>query len=220
MNYAKGNVGPVRPTNLIVSAAPSRKRKQYGQMGPEIKFIDSVVHAGTSGTIVGSVVSLNNLAQGTSAITRIGNKVQNKSVEIKGTLLCNSANPGPLQWKWAVVLDKEPDGTAVAAYTSIYITPGALYNISNGFRNNGESDRFVVLATDTITQVFGQESGVAHIERYIPIDVATKYIANTGAQGDFGTNQLLFTLICTGAANPAATEALAFVTARVRFTDE
>lgn len=206
----------------VVVTSSTRRRKQYGQVGPEMKYFDSVAVADATTTPDenGFVVSLNTIDQGVTAVTRIGNKVQNKSVEIKGSVNAIYASSGPYQFRWAVVLDKEPQANAIAAYTDIYTRPGTGMNLINGFRNNGESDRFVVLATDTFTQVSGNDSQLVSFERFIPVDIATKYIASGVGQASFGTNQLLFTMICVGNTQPTTGDVLANVTARVRFTDE
>lgn len=215
-----------RSNSISKPFAPMRKKKpkQYGQVGPEMKFLDTQSLNNAAAT-TGVVVSMNTLAQGLTNITRIGNKIQIKSVAVRGqyqtaTQAIDTSQPNSMVW--SIVLDKEPEAAAIASVNQIYTGNDVL-----DFNNINESDRFVILATgDANWPGQGQLSGVGAFtqptgitgmfQRFVKCDIATKYTGTTAAQSTFGTNQLLFVLRWKNADANHLTD----VFMRIRFTDE
>lgn len=207
-------------------STPMRRKKTrtYGQVGPEIKFLDvETLNEAASATPV--VISCNTLAQGLTNITRIGNKIQIKSLALhmQGQPTTGAIDTtAPNTMKWSLVLDKEPEAAAIASYNQIYDG-----NNIHSMRNINESDRFVVLATGiqnwdgcgqiTAAGAFNQAAGSTFfVEKFVNCDIASKYTLTTATQTAFGTNQLLLA-ICWK--NTDANHLLDMKT-RIRFTDE
>lgn len=195
-----------------------KAKKTYGQLGPEMKFLDTD-QLNQTASATGQVYSMNTLAQGTTNITRIGNKIQIKSVMVKAVFesatgaVSASQNVG----YWMIVLDKEPEAAAIASYNQIMSSNDII-----AMRNIGESDRFVVLAKGSyahpytaasVTQATGTE---VFVEKFVKCDIAAKYTLTTATQSAFGSNQLLFTWISQN----SDTNKLMDLRTRIRFTDE
>lgn len=197
------------------------KKRSYGQGGAEIKYLDTAVN--TTANVTASVTSINTIAQGLTNILRIGNKIQIKSVAMR-----MSAYPfdpavaiASNNHKWTLVLDKEPEAAAIATYNQIFTA-----NSIQAFRNVGESDRFVVLAQGmwshgdrriTAGSVYSDGGEIAKVwDKFLNINIATKYVLTTATQTAFGTNQLLFCVVSEQTDGNYAMD----VNCRIRFTDE
>lgn len=202
---------------------PKRKRKSYGQSGPEMKFLDTAQLNQSIFTPTGLVYPMNNIAQGTTNITRIGNKIQIKSVAVRA--VCETAvltDIIPNVVRYSIVLDKEPEAGAIAAYTDIFATSDPM-----SFLNIDKSDRFVVLKSGILKNAGMADSTavgwasqppncIDYIDEFVPCDVATKYVGTGALQSSMGSNQLLF---CTVAQNNDANR-IADMRFRIRFLDE
>lgn len=205
----------------VLALVPKRRfKKSYGQVGPEMKFLD--VQQSQSYNAGAQVVSINSIAQGLTNITRIGNKINIKSVAVRFSSIPVDTNVAvlPNTYKWCLVLDKEPEAAAVASYNQIFTG-----NSMTAFRNVGESDRFVVLATGTwahggrqvVAPIYSDGGDMSNIvDKFVKCDIATKYTLTTATQTAFGTNQLLITTI----AEQTDANVSQIIDTRIRFTDE
>lgn len=203
----------------MVSRRRGRKLK-YGQKGPEIKFIDTL-DSGTTASTTANVFGLNTIAQGNTNSTRVGNKIQIKSVEMSIHMSCdpNVAHVANLH-RVAIILDKEPEAGGIAAYTDVFVSNDIL-----GYRTIGNSDRFVVLAVEDFTTgvsgigantVWATGDFSVYKRRYVKCDVAAKYNGTTAAQASIASNQIFAVTISE--VTDANIDWLGRF--RVRFTDE
>lgn len=210
MKKASKNLGLKFPKRITVSTNVKHKYVKAGQIGAEVKFSDTVlapVVMGVNGTVLDAGTFL---GQGVTNITRIGNKVQCKSIEIKG--ICGNGAVGDLV-HWALVLDREPELGLIAAYADIFTMPAG--QLASGFNQINNSQRFLTLASGLVTSdLLGGNAAFQHFHAYVPIDIATKYVGILAAQGSMGSNQLLFASISQ---NNVSTVGYA---CRIRYTDE
>lgn len=199
-----------------------RKKKSYGQKGVEMKFLD--IASTFNASLTASVTSMSSLAQGLTNLTRIGNKIQIKSAAVRisavpianGTLVASNVH------KWMIVLDKEPDVAAIAAYGDIMATPAQVQS----FSLISNSDRFVVLATGTWAHggrsvtagvVYSDGGEMSkYVDEWRKCDIAAKYVGTGATQASIGSNQLLFTIISEN----DDTNLIFNVITRIRFQDE
>lgn len=207
------------------SGAGFRKKKsitnkKYGQEGAEMKFLD--VLQSQSCNTTGQVVSMNSLAQGLTNITRIGNKINIKSVAMRISQIAVDTNVAvlPNVFKWSIVLDKEPEASAIASYNQIYTG-----NQVQAFNNINYSDRFVILATGTyawggrqiVAPIYSDGGDMSKYEEaFRRVDINAKYILTTATQTAHSSNQIL---ICT-ISEQTDGNVVQLIDTRVRFTDE
>lgn len=183
--------------------------------GKELNFVDTNIGVGSVSTTA-SLILLNGLAQGTTASTRIGRRVQMKSVEIKMAIAA-LATATTQTVRFALVLDKQANAAA-PAFTDIYDSadPRALRNISN-------KARFWVLYDSGLMPIVGSSAALLDnsyrtLEFYKRINIPVQYNAGTaGTVGDIQTNALYWVSIGsvasgTGASNTAGN-------CRVRYDD-
>lgn len=210
----------------------SKSNRKYGQSGPEVKFLDTVVTvtgALSGPTAAGSTAPINSMAQGLTNITRVGNKIQILSVEYQGCAKVNAPYTEMAigaSWRWALVLDKEPEAGAIATYGAIYTSPIAATNQEIGFRVIDNSDRFVVLREGTIdSQPMQNAAGVivagtgdmyTNVKAYAKVNITTKFTGIGATQANMSTNQLLFIAACT----TDDMDVQLVGACRIRYTDE
>lgn len=221
MKFKRGKIMSVMRSRTVpyVAVVPQRRKRSYGQNGPEVKFLDTASGATSNTTAV--VTPLNLLAQGLTNITRIGNKIHIISVDM---VLRFQGSPTELvdpNWtRWAIILDKEPEAAAAASYNQIYMT-----NSPYAFHNPDYSDRFVTLATgdlmiegsNQVTAVGWNQSGAPRVTRnFRKCDINCKYIGTGATQASVGSNQLLF--VCLQETTDTSSSWTA--NCRIRYTDE
>lgn len=204
-------------------AGPRKKsfqKKQYGQEGPEMKFLDNAFIQNAN--VTAQVNAISTLAQGLTNITRVGNKIAIKSVHLRASIIPLDGTLPVLAnvHKWALVLDKEPEASAIASYNQIYSQ-----NNVQAFANINYSDRFVILGTGTWAH--GQRIAAAvpysdggdmskYIDCYRKVDINAKYLLTTATQTAIGSNQLLFVWI----SEQTDANIFAQFDCRIRYTDE
>lgn len=208
---------------VIQNAFRKRKLRKFGQSGAEIKFLDNAFGTTSSSTAV--VNDIGAMAQGLTNLTRIGNKVQIKGIQWTVRYRCDVGNAIvlPNNVRWSVVLDKEPEVAAVASYNQIYTG-----NTPYGFRNVGDYDRFVVLATGRMT-LGGVDPGASLVSITMPadgcmkiedgykrVDIAEKFAGTTAAQASIASNQILFCYVMEF----TDADSTFTIATRVTYTDE
>lgn len=207
-------------TAPVVAVKARRKMKHYGQVGPEMKYleVDNTFDASTTPDIF----SMSNLATGSTNVTRTGNKITIKSVECKFYTSSNMtvAHLSNVH-RVAIVLDKEPEAGAIATWADIW-TDNSLVSM----RNVNNSDRFVVLGIEEFGtgqsgsagagfySSFGGDTKFGTIIR--KCDIAAKYLSSSSAQSASGSNQIL----CCINSSAADANLDIVVRTRIRFTDE
>lgn len=136
-----------------IPPVPSRNIRTGGFLGKELKFVD---YNGQSNNTVTSwqlenptVGCLNAIAQGDGESQRIGRKVTNRSVHVKGyiTLGNSNTNRGTSGAVVRIVLFKDTQTNGAAPTPTDVMTP----NNVNAFRNLEYTTRYQVLYDKTFT---------------------------------------------------------------------
>lgn len=104
----------------------------------EWKFVDTTISTTNLNTST-AVLLLNGLAPGTSASTRVGNKVMMRSIQLNVTARVIAGTGVDQVVRWGVVLDRQANGAA-PTYVGIMST-----NNVWGFRNLENRKRFKLL---------------------------------------------------------------------------
>lgn len=194
------------------------------QMGPEIKNVDTnFLDVQPSST--GAVTLLNGMTQGTTTVTRIGQKIEMTSCQIKGLYYNNitdlgniSGTPGCDLLQCSLVYDKQSNGAA-PSWSDIF-TDSTAINAPTGARNVNNLDRFVVLKT---FHVLISQAGpnAEYFEHYIPMNHDVRY--NTGTAGTVADIQTGALYLAYSNSNPiasVATSGMIVSNVRVSFKDE
>ena len=146
-----------------------------------------------------TITVLNDVAQGTTAITRLKRKILMKSVLVQGTLT-NSSGQGRI----LIVYDRQANGAAPAA------TDVLTSNTIMAIQNLDNRDRFIILADifpyaqDETLAAGNNGSGLRGImayKRYIKCNLETIYGGNAGTiadinSGSFDADQLQWWNCC------------------------
>lgn len=185
-----------RAAGLPVSAAP-RRIKTRGRMataGGELKFFDTTnAFAFDTTAEVPATGQLNLIPQGVTESTRVGRKCVIRSIHMKGIVLLQPA-ASALSASTAylyVVLDKQANGAAA--------TPSDVYdsaNLSQGFRNLANSQRFQVLkaAKWTLQPSAGVSAAFNNVARsyefYLKVNIPIEFSSTTGAITEIRSNNI------------------------------
>ena len=106
----------------------------------------------------GVVTHLNSITQGTGNANRIGYKIRNTAVHLKGQFSCAQGGPRAAVCGYYLVWDKSPN-LALAATSDVFnINAGAGYDMSNTFPI--DNDRFVVLKSKRRTICNSTAAGI------------------------------------------------------------
>lgn len=181
--------------------------------GIERKNIDDSAAKWTNGATTWTINCLNDVAQGTSATTRLGRKILMKSVLVQGTLTNTTA-----QGRILIVYDRQTNGAAPAA------TDVLTSNTIMAVQNLDNRDRFIILADiwpyaqdETLCgEVSGAGSaGPMGYKRYIKCNLETIYGGNAGSVADINSGGLFMMTNCNGGTVGGETGIQ-----RTRFVDE
>lgn len=196
-----------------------RRAGYFASQSYERKYTDTAVAAYELDT-TGSVTLISVIPQGASQSQRIGRKVENKSIEVRGqvnTKTTTTITSGRVM----LVYDRQPN-KALAAVTDV-LESASYY----AFKKDENKNRFLILkdkhfkTTGNQTAAQINDSGIQNVHWFLklPRGLITEYsTAGTGVIGDITTGALLLVVIGTTAAGTAAMQAqLAF---RVRFDDK
>jgi len=118
----------------------SKKTTRSITLAPELKFNDVIVN--TNSSLTGTIIPLNQMAVGDTALTRDGNKILNKSVQLR--LLYQNLDAAVNTYhRLIIVYDRQPNGTNP---TINGVTSGPLDSLDpSGLRNVSTVTRFKVL---------------------------------------------------------------------------
>lgn len=204
-NVAGGLVAIPRPLLRVGGRMPAGNH--------ELKNIDVIGSTITVASSSGLISLINGVAQGTTATTRLGRRIQMKSLFIRAEIRMAPTTAGASPIRYLVIYDKQTNGTAPAA-TDV-LTTDALYspmNLSN-------SRRFVVIF-DKVWPCLGTAGPQSiTVEKYIKLNLPVEF--NTGSAGTVGDIQTgsLYTLLYQDAGLITLAPPGAFYT-RVRFSDQ
>lgn len=191
----------------------------------EKKVIDVAV-ANYSVDTTGSITLLNGCTQGSDYDERVGRKIVNRSVYIRGyvtpTLTANVTSP-PQLCRMILFIDNQPNGAAPAV-TDVLNTANSTSQL-----NLNNRDRFKILRDETFPLgfVLGNAGGditagdmtVADCNVYKKLAVETIFNAgNAGTIGDINSGAIYMMWIGSQVAGPG-NGAVATVSARIRFMD-
>lgn len=156
-----------RPRQSVVAAADvvMRDAGQRGRKSPAValavekKFFDT--SDATDVTTTATIVNLNNVGAGDTALLRDGNKILCKTVQIRAKLTLEAATANSV-CRYLVVHDKNANGTAPTAAQVFEGTPSvtAMKNIAN-------ASRFVTLLDKTVVLNHTDSAGGALFKLYI-----------------------------------------------------
>lgn len=183
-------------------------RLTAGIRGPEVKTVDILATAVNVTSATPLLVSLlSAIAQGTTSSSRIGDRIQIKSVYVKANFYNNSTVM--TTFNWSLVLDKSPDNT----------TPGVTSIYSNSTSNLTQLQvanlaRFRVLRRQNTPYLTSGTVVGCTIDEFEKLDVGTRFPDATGEAVSYG---IYFVVTSQSAVNVAA---LVDYDIRVRFTDE
>lgn len=117
----------------------------------ELKFVDSSFNGSVSNSwnlaAPTSIGALNAIAQGTGESERIGRKVSNNSIHIRGQLAISPATPQSRLVRILVVKDSQTNGAPLSP-TDVIASSGTAFAI-HGWRNLETVSRFNVLVDKT-----------------------------------------------------------------------
>lgn len=155
----------------------------------ESKYIDTAVFTAQTITTTGSVSCLSAVAQGTTDITRIGNSILAKHLQIRYVVQSNTVSHYNAL-RMILFLDKQNAKGTIPAASEI------LNGVSiNGFINKDNTDRFVILKDDCITVDDVGDSLVTKKEFLDLSRLHIKYDGTTAAQGDLAENHIYMLLV-------------------------
>lgn len=191
------------------------------QMGPEIKNVDTnFLDVQPSST--GAVTLLNGMTQGTTTVTRIGQKIEMTACQIKlaySSATTASVTTAPMDLlQVSLVYDKQANGAA-PAWSDIF-TDSTAINAPCGARNVNNLDRFVVLKTFHVC-LAGAGPNAEYIEHYVSMKHDVRY--NTGTAGtvaDIQTGALYLAYSNGNAIAGVANSGKIVANIRVSFKDE
>ena len=199
---------------------------------PELKYID----ASTVGTVIdesGNITLLNGLLTGTSATSRVGMRIQMRSVHLKyminGPVYTNPASTSPMAQtvRIMLVLDMQPNGATFALSDLLEdTTPGigivsSLY-MANAARFKVLYDKRVTVTAAIVTasaaEVQFAENKTVYDETYLKLSHEVHYAnSNNGDITDMRTGALFLVTLCDTAA--ALTQPLITSYVRLRYHD-
>lgn len=223
----------VQYTNLVTTQPRRAPLASRGYSFPirEKKTIDG------TGTIqvntTGSFTLLNGCIQGTDYTQRIGRKIQNNSVYIRGYVLTEAANFNPIvasncgaqEVRMILFCDMQPNGAAPAVTDLLNTaTPQSQLNLNNRDRFKIYCDKqwvfdpFVYVTTASQAVVSANRQ-IYPIKKYKKLGLET--IFNSGNAGTIGdiTSGALYMFWIGSLPSAVGGDANAVITTRVRFLD-
>lgn len=225
-----------------VPAATRGFRSGYGSNPTEKKVVDSLA-PWTTGAVpaalaafpintTGSFTLLNCPAQGSDYTQRIGRRINNKSVYIRGMIVSNSAagdtaptSQGPQLCRMLLLVDLQPNG-AVPNVTDVlqFATSYSQLNLNNRDRFKILTDKQIplgqILISTTATQAYASSNGPqqAAIKKFKNLNFETTFQTSNPSISDVTTGALYLLWIGSEAAGGGAATFNGSV--RLRFSDD
>lgn len=214
---AKKRVYARKPRSYAARYMPSSSTR-YAV--PEKKCVD-VASATYLCDTTGSVTALNLIDEGTTESSRIGRRVQIKSVQLRGMVDPVDGSTSACFARVMLIWDKQVNGVIA---TIAQILSAAT---SNSFMNLDNRERFVVLMdkpfavgafSNVATTAYAQSPTVHAVNEYkqLPANSYTIYDGTGSGIGDINTGALYLVTIGNQAAGAGAR---LVATTRVRYTD-
>lgn len=173
-------VGSVRQSMNVI---PPMVRR-----GAEKKYFDVAVASYSCSADAPARTLLNGMDQGSTALTRIGNKINMDSIQVKGLIMPGQDTvTDPTHVRIMIVYDKQPNG-AVWGVTDLLTSSS-----SNSFRNMAYQSRFKVIydktfamggfIQDVVNHAYDSNSCVRSINIYkkLPADARNSQYTGAGA---------------------------------------
>lgn len=221
------NRGALRSANRVSSALALRGWIPGGVI--ERKYID-LTTTNTAVSTTAGIACLNQMTQGTSAVTRVGNKIVIKSIQCKGIFRLEQAVDeavsilAPAQAaRFMIILDKQPNGVIATATDIFEVNNDVFSPINMQYR-----ERFVVLcdklfalgpaASTASAGVVTWGSGTQKIINwYKKCSIPVTYGGNAGLMSDLRTNAIYIVLMGQIASGDTDTNFSGYT--RIRFVD-
>lgn len=185
----------------------------------EFKFLDTTVSSDMNTTAI--LLLLNGMQYGNTAITRIGMKINIKSLEMRLLLRPTVTTGVENHCRWTLILDRQPNGAAPAAVTDILTAQS-----NTGMHNLANRKRFKILRDQSFTLgsvVAGASTGMPtarneHVYIKFRKGLVTEYnTGNAGTVADISTNSLY--LMYFGSEVAGNTDVACNGLVRIRYTD-
>lgn len=193
---------PVVVRQTVVTA-PRRARRTGSAV--EKKYLDTFTND-TSGPTTGAVFSCNLVPQGTTDVTRIGNKILVTKLNIRYTISSDDQTTGTFvnpHFRIIVGIDKQANGANPATAGTDLLDQSPITNLLGCYRNTDNVDRFVLLY-DKVKQLTISSTNAAHtllgsgpwyrIEKRLRVPV--HFNSTTGAITEVRSNNI-FVWYCT-----------------------
>lgn len=205
----------LRPKRRFTKRVPKKKnplpvKKYIPKASPvELKYMDTEQTSVAIGTS-GSTYLLNGNVQGTSHLTRVGNRVTIKKIE----LMFGLATQLGVNVKICLVIDKQPNGSALSL-SALYNTIGGAY-YPWATRNSVNSQRFVTIKNFHISmnqQITGANVN-KFFKKYIKCNIPIQYNGGVaGTVADIQSNSIYLVVFADNTASMS-------FTSRLRFSDD
>lgn len=180
----------------------------------EWKYLDTTTAVAVNTT--GSITLLNGMARGTTALTRIGQKINIKSIEIRTVNFATLSTGINQVHRMFIVQDKQCNGAA-PTISQILASTGtfAPRNLENRKRFRIMWDKFFVVGPTANENANVVQVGYKKFRgRGLTVDYNT---GNAGTVADISTNSLHFVVFGNIAAGTTAGECSFYI--RIRYTD-
>lgn len=196
----------------VIMQDVGRGRRANVALAPEKKFFDSVQITDASTTA--TILNLNNMAAGDTAITRDGNKIICRSIQLRGTFQNESLAVNNVV-RYMVIHDKNSNGTAPTLAQVFEGTPAVqgMKSISNASRFTTLLDKTVVLNNSSDTAGAFQ---IVYISEYIKVPQALQLSAFADGTGAVPISGSL-SLIIIGSTAAGANDVDVIMNTRLRF---
>lgn len=160
--------------------------------GVEKKWLDSNVTLVTSGSGAASVTLLNGISQGTTSNTRIGSRIEVKSVQFRYNFQNGTSATGVAPIRIKIVYDKESNGAAPTA-TDIMASDAI-----DALNNLNTAGRFITMFDQTWNPIAGPGTSATAgawqaqvLDGFIKCNLPTKYNGgNAGTIADISSGSI------------------------------
>lgn len=205
-----------RKTKYTVAGSVSHLAKRAFQAAMTVKKLINVEHkyydvaaVATASDYAGVVYTLNNPAQGTTALTRNGDSIKNTHLMVNLQLYPNGANTRPVR----IMLIRGNNERATNPTGATVLNVSSTNNTIQSPRNLDYSNIYYCLYDKTFTICNLDSSAITNVEINTPLNHHTHYAAGTANIENGGLYLIIFTDV-TGATAP-----LFHFISRLRFVD-